>query len=248
MMKSSVSVCRKKSRPAVLGLRQELKNKSSRSKAIILQRFFKTKRGQYGAGDVFLGVTVPQLRRIVKQYYFLEEKEILDLLYSKIHEERLAALLIMINRFEKGGEGEKKRIFRLYLKNIRMINNWDLVDISSPKILGSYLFNRPKKPLYRLAASKKLWEKRIALLATLYFIKRDEFKDALKIIEMLLYDDHDLIQKASGWMLREIGKRHLITEERFLKKHYKKMPRLSLRYAIERFPETKRKKYLNGQA
>lgn len=247
MMKSLVLACREVM-PAVLKLKKDLKNKASKKQADIMQRFFKTQPGQYGSGDVFLGVKVPQIRKIVKKYFFLEEKEILSLLYSKIHEERLAALLIMIDRFEKGREAEKKRIFRLYLKNIGQVNSWDLVDISSPKIIGYYLLNRSKKPLYRLACSDNLWQKRTALVATIYFIKQDKFEDALKIIDMLLYDEHDLIQKAAGWMLREIGKRDLNIEENFLKKRYKVMPRTALRYAIEKFPENKRKKYLYGKA
>lgn len=226
-------------------LKKELRNQADKQKAEILKKFFKTGPGQYAQGDVFLGISVPWSRKIAKKYYYLKEKDIIKLLNSKIHEERLTALFIMIAKFEKGNEEEKKKIFKLYLKNIKHINNWDLVDASAYKILGAYLSDKPKDILYKMAQTKDVWKKRIAVIATFNFIKENEFDHALKIIRILLSDKHHLINKANGWMLREIGKRNLKIEESFLIKHYKEMPRVTLGYAIEKFPEKKRKKYLD---
>lgn len=226
-------------------LKKELKNKASFKKAKVLQGFFKTKVGQYGEGDVFLGVTVPVSRNIAVKYKKLSLLETGELLRSKIHEERLVALFILVHNFKEGGESEKKKIFNFYLKNTRFVNNWDLVDLSADKIVGSYLLNKKdRRILYRLAESKNLWKRRIAIITTFNFIKNNQFKDTLNISELLLEDDHDLIHKAVGWMLREVGKRSLEVEEKFLRKHYRKMPRTMLRYAIERFPEVKRLDYL----
>ena len=166
------------------------------------------------------------------------------LLNSKIHEYRMSALLILIKQYEKGNESEKNKIFNFYLRNTKNINNWDLVDISAPKIVGDYLLNKPRDVLYKLASSNNLWERRIAIISTFAFIRNNEFDDTLKIAEILLNDKHDLIHKAVGWMLREIGKRDQKIEEEFLKKYYSKMPRVMLRYAIEKFEEKKRKFYL----
>ena len=223
-------------------LRKKLKNKAEKKKAKILQRFFKTGPGEYGEGDVFLGVVVPEIRKIVKEYGSLKLKDVAKLLRSKIHEERLTALLIMVNKFQAGEEKEK--IYRLYLKTIKYINNWDLVDLSADKIVGDYLLNKPKSILYKLAKSKNVWERRIAIMSTFNFIKNNKFEETLKIARTFLNDEHDLIHKAAGWMLREIGKRDLKTEEKFIKKYCKKMPRTMLRYAVERFPVKKRKQYL----
>jgi len=226
-------------------LRKELRNKASLKKAKTLQGFFKTGVGQYGEGDIFLGVTVPDSRKIAVKYKELSFPEVAGLLKSKIHEERLTALLILVHNFKEGGESEKERIFNFYVKNTRFVNNWDLVDLSADKIVGAYLLDRKDKGiLYKLANSENLWERRIAIVATFNFIKNGETKDTLKISKLLLGDGHDLIHKAVGWMLREIGKRSLEDEERFLRKHYKKMPRTMLRYAIERFSEEKRRIYL----
>ena len=225
-----------------LNLKKELKTKANLKKAKILQRFFKTGSGEYGEGDVFLGIVIPEVRKLVKKYSNLKIKEIIKLLHSKIHEERLIALLIMVKKFQT--EENKEKIYNLYLKNTKYINNWDLVDLSADKIVGDYLLNKPKSILYKLARSKSIWERRISIIATFNFIKENKFKETLKIAKILLNDEHDLIHKAVGWMLREIGKRDLKIEESFLRKYCKKMPRTMLRYAIEKFPEKKRKQYL----
>ncbi len=170
----------------------------------------------------------------------------MQLLRSTIHEERFFALLILVSKYSKGDETAKKRIYELYLQNTQFINSWDLVDGSAQHIVGAYLMDKGKKPLYLLAKSKNLWERRIAILSTFHFIKHDKYAETLKISKILLSDEQDLIHKAVGWMLREIGKRHITTEEIFMKKYYKKMPRIMLRYAIEKFPESKRQKYLRG--
>jgi len=226
------------------GLKRELKAEANPEKAKILQRFFKTGPGEYGAGDVFLGVTAPKISKIAKKYHNLGLADVIKLLHSKIHEERATALLIMIGKFQRGTKKEKEEIYKTYLKNAKYVNNWDLVDMSADKIAGDYLFNRPKGILYKLASSKNLWERRIAVMATFNFIKKNEFEETFKIVEILLNDSHDLIHKAVGWMLREIGKRNLKTEEDFLSKHCRKISRTALRYAIEKFPEKKRKRYL----
>lgn len=227
-------------------LKKDLQESSDSKQAEILQRFFKTGEGEYGEGDIFLGVKVPVQRKIAKKYSGLNLYKLQELLNSNIHEHRLVGLLILDGKYKKASGEEKENIFNFYLKNIKNINNWDLVDLSAPKIVGDFLFNRKKKILYEFAESENLWEKRIAIISTFHFIKNDEFKDALRISEILLNDKHDLIHKSVGWMLREIGKRDLETEENFLKQHYKNMPRTMLRYAIERFDEEKRKKYLRG--
>ena len=227
-------------------LKEELAKKANQDKAKILQRFFKTGKGEYGEGDIFLGITVPESRKIAKKYSDLSYNNIRNLLESKIHEERLIALLILVNNYNKNIE-KRNEIFDFYIENINNINNWDLVDLTADKIVGSFLFEKDKNILYKLAKSSNLWEKRIAIISTFHFIKNNEFSDTLKIAEILLNDKRDLIHKAVGWMLREIGKRNLKVEEEFLKKYYKNMPRTMLRYAIEKFSEVKRKAYLNGE-
>jgi 3-methyladenine DNA glycosylase AlkD len=231
---------------------------SNFEKTNILQRFFKTQKGEYGEGDIFIGVTVPDIRKISKKYINLGLKEVKELLYSKIHEERLCALFILVEKFkiiDKKDSSQikahfcvtRKEVFNFYIKNIKQINNWDLVDLSAPKIVGEYLLDKPRKLLYDFAKSDNLWEKRISIVATYTFIKNNQFRDTLKIAEVLMNDEHDLIHKAVGWMLREVGKRSLEDEEKFLKKYYKKMPRTMLRYAIEKFPEDKRVSYIRGK-
>jgi len=227
-------------------LKKELKSKANLKTAQILQRFFKTGKGEYGQGDIFYGIKVPETRKIAKDYQDLSFSDAQKLLKSKIHEERLVVLLIFIYKFEKGDIKEKERIFHLYLKSTKYINNWDLVDLSAPQIVGKYLFDKPRNILYQLAKSENLWEKRIAIISTYWFIRNNQLQDTFKISEILLRDKHDLIHKAVGWMLREAGKKSMIEEEIFLKKYYKKMPRTILRYAIEKFPEKKRKMYLLG--
>jgi len=227
------------------GIVQALQKLKNSGKAKLLGRFFKCGPGEYGAGDKFLGITVPEQRKIVKKYYqIIEIKELEKLLQSEFHEARLTALLALVEKFGEADEKNKQQIYKTYLKNTKYINNWDLVDLSAPRIVGGYLLNKDRKILYRLAKSKNLWEKRIAVLATFMFIREGDFADAIKIAKILLNDKHDLIHKAVGWMLREIGKRNLKAEEKFLQKHCQKMPRTMLRYAIEKFPERKRKKYL----
>lgn len=225
-------------------LKKDLKKLANPEKAGILQRFFKTGKGEYGEGDLFLGITVPEQRKIAKKYSGLPLKETQKLLSGKIHEHRLTALLILVIKYKKADDTDKKRISHFYIKNFKHINNWDLVDLSSEKILGEYLLEKDKSLLYRLAKSKNLWERRIAVITTFAFIRNNRFDDTLKISGLLLNDRHDLIHKAVGWMLREIGKRDQAVEEKFLKKHYRKMPRTMLRYAIEKFDEKKRQFYL----
>lgn len=223
---------------------QELARNADKKQAKILQGFFKTGPGQYGAGDIFLGLKVPIQREIAKQYSELTLIELQRLLNSKIHEHRLGALFVLIAQYQKGDDKTKSKIFQFYLKNSKQINNWDLVDLSAPNIVGDFLLNKPRAILYQLARSNNLWEKRISIVATYAFIRNNDFKDTLKIAEILLNDAHDLIHKAVGWMLREVGKRDQAVEEKFLEKYSTKMPRTMLRYAIEKFSESKRKYYL----
>jgi len=206
-------------------------------KAAILSRFFKTGKGEYGEGDIFLGIVVPEQRKIAKRFPGLPLNEVLKLLKSPIHECRLTALFILIYQYQKGGAEIKKVIFRVYLKNLKFVNNWDLVDLSAPKIIGDFLLQNPaqRKILYKLAKSKNLWERRVAMLSTFAFIRVEQFTDAFSIAKILLRDKHDLIHKAVGWMLREIGKIDQKIEEKFLREHFKQMPRTMLRYAIEKF-------------
>ncbi|MCX5708258.1 MAG: DNA alkylation repair protein [Candidatus Omnitrophica bacterium] len=225
-------------------IKKALRRSASREKARILQRFFKTGPGEYAEGDKFIGVKVPDTRKIAREHQYLKVKDLLVLLKSRVHEERLLSLLILISQFEKANEQGKAGIYRLYLHNTRNINNWDLVDLSAPQIVGAYLADKDKKPLYRLARSKSLWERRIAIIATFNFIKDNDFKETLILAEMLLGDKEDLIHKAVGWMLREVGKREQEKLERFLNGYTPQMPRTMLRYAIERFSERKKSHYL----
>jgi len=227
-------------------IKKDLQAESDPLKKKGLSRFFKTGKGEYGEGDIFLGVTVPKMRRVAKKYKELSIDKIQSLLRSPIHEERLTALLILVENFRKADETEKTEIFNLYLKNTKYINNWDLVDLSASRIVGEFLKDKPVDILYTLAKSKSLWERRIAIISTFQFIWEGRFAETLKISKILLTDRHDLIHKAVGWMLREVGKRSFKTEEGFLKKHYKKMPRTMLRYSIEKFPEKLRLRYLTG--
>ncbi len=236
------------------GIQKDLFSKQNKSKAKLLQGFFKTGKGEYGEGDIFLGITVPEQRKVAIKHKYLDKASLKKLLLSEFHEHRLTALMILVEQFGKANkeknEIEKKNIFNFYIRNAKQINNWDLVDLSAPKIVGEYLADKnaeQRKILYKLAKSKNLWEKRISIISTFAFIKRKDFVDTIKISEILLEDKHDLIQKANGWMLREVGKRDKPTEEKFLKKHYKKTPRTMLRYAIEKFPEKERKSWLLGK-
>ncbi|WP_024851232.1 DNA alkylation repair protein [Hydrogenovibrio kuenenii] len=210
------------------------------------QRFFKTGKGQYGEGDVFIGIRVPVLRKQVKQFLSVDLKDVTQLLESPIHEVRLFALLLLAERYKKAGATEQEAIFNLYKAHTLRVNNWDLVDSSAPYIVGAYLQQKDKSLLYEWVVSSSLWERRIAIVATFHFIRNNQFDDTLKLSEMLLQDKEDLMHKAVGWMLREVGKRDESTLKTFLKQHYQVMPRTMLRYAIEKFPETERKSYLQG--
>jgi 3-methyladenine DNA glycosylase AlkD len=210
------------------------------------QRFFKTGPGEYSEGDKFLGLTVPEMRGLARKYRDLDDADALELLASSWHEERLVALIFLVNGYGRGDEARRKRIHRAYLANTRHINNWDLVDASAGQIVGAHLNAKDIALLARLARSKDLWERRIAIVSTFHFIRHDELLPTLKIAELLLTDSHDLIHKAVGWMLREVGKRDRKVLDGFLKKHYPRMPRTMLRYAIERHPERIRKQYLAG--
>ena len=211
------------------------------------QGFFKTGKGEYGEGDRFLGIRVQVLRKLAGQQTDMSLETASRLLASEFHEERQLSLLILVSLFNKGTQKEKHAVYKVYLENTRFINNWDLVDCSAQHIIGAYLFTHNRKPIFRLARSKMLWERRISIMSTFYFIKRNEFDDTLSLSESLLHDPEDLIHKAVGWMLREIGNRNQTIEENFLKIHYRDMPRTMLRYAIEKFPEKKRKAYLKGE-
>lgn len=225
-------------------LRTAMSRLASPEKAAIARRFFKTGPGEYGEGDEFIGLTVPQTRSLVKSCDEFADDGILSLLRSPIHEARLLALLCLVRRFERGDENARQRVFDLYLKNTRWINNWDLVDTSAPHIVGRWLLARDRALLRRLAKSSSLWERRIAILATQTFIRHGEFRDTLQIVKSLLPDSHDLIHKACGWMLREIGNRETVVLTTFLEKHASTIPRTMLRYAIEKLPEKQRKAWL----
>jgi 3-methyladenine DNA glycosylase AlkD len=226
-------------------IQTDLQSLSNPQKSKVLQGFFKTGPGQYGEGDIFLGIVVPEQRKVAKKYRDLSLPEIQKLLSSKIHEYRLTGLFILVDKYKRADLSEKEKIFDFYLQNTKNINNWDLVDLSAPNIVGDFLLDKDRKILYTLANSKMLWERRIAILSTFAFIRKGEFDDTLNISEILLKDEHDLIHKAVGWMLREVGKRDQMVLEEFLEKHCKNMPRTMLRYAIEKFDGSKRTAYLN---
>lgn len=227
-------------------LQKTVKKNSNAYLSEFLQRFFKTGKGDYAEGDVFAGIKVPTSRKIARQFKDLVFDDLSILIKSKIHEERLITLFILVDKMRKADEKEKEKIYKFYIKNLRHINNWDLVDLSADKIIGEYLFDKERKSLLELAKGN-LWEKRVAVLSTFNFIKKNDYSTSLKVFKILLNDKHDLIHKAVGWMLREIGKRDIETETDFLKIHYKNMPRTMLRYAIEKFPEIKRQAYLQGK-
>jgi 3-methyladenine DNA glycosylase AlkD len=211
------------------------------------QRFFKTVKGQYGEGDVFLGIRVPVVRKCVREYRSIPLEDTLEILKSPFHEARLLALLIMVAKFSSSKAAvEKKSIYQAYLSHTNFINNWDLIDASAEHIVGAHLFDKSRKPIYRLVDSKDLWKRRIGVMSTFHFVKRNDFVDTLAVAELLLGDREDLIHKAVGWMVREVGKRDPQVHKEFLNRHYLKMPRTMLRYAIEKLPETQRKAYLRG--
>ncbi|MBT6735073.1 DNA alkylation repair protein [Candidatus Woesearchaeota archaeon] len=226
----------------------ELDTLSNKEKAEIHSKFFKTGKGDYGEGSIFLGIPVPILRKVAKRYQTLSLDNIQKLLDDKIHTYRFVAIIILVKEYEMGNDEKKKEIYEFYLKNLSNINNWDLVDVSAPNIIGNYLYNQPKiiakKTLQTLAISKNLWKRRIAIVSTFFFIRQNRFEETIEITKILLKDKHDLIHKACGWMLREVGKRNQKVLESFLDENIKKMPRTMLRYSIEKFEEGKRKAYL----
>ncbi len=225
-----------------MGIKEDLLKLGNPEKEKLLLRFFKTGKGEYGEGDKFIGVSLPDQRQLAKRYAQIGFSELQALLSSKIHEFRLTALLILVHQFKKA---ENKKVFvDFYLKNVRQVNNWDLVDFSAPNILGKYFLDKKRDLLYKMAASDNIWERRIAIISSLEFIRNNEFTDTLKIAEILLKDKHDLIHKAVGWMLREVGKRNIAGLEAFLKKHCKVMPRTMLRYSLEKFDSKKREFYM----
>jgi len=228
---------------------EDLKLYASPEQANIYQKFFKTGKGQYGEGDIFLGVRVPVLREIARKYSDISMEDLQNLLNSKIHEQRFTALVLLMNKYKKSKKNpvEKMRLFQFYLKNTNRINNWDLVDVSAPNIIGDFSIKEGNEMIRHLAKSESLWERRIAIISTFAFIKKRSFGETLAVSDILIKDEHDLIHKAVGWMLREVGKKKPEILEIFLKTRYKEMPRTMLRYAVEKMPEEKRKKYLKGE-
>ena len=225
-------------------LQRDLKSLGSPKKAKFVAGYFKTGKGEYGEGDIFLGLTVPAQRLLAKRYTHLPLADIIKLLQSKIHEQRLVALLLLTHQYEQGNNKLKTKIFQLYLKNTKHINNWDLVDGSASYIVGDYLLNRPRQVLYKLARSNSLWERRIAIIATFAFIRQGQYTDTLKLAKLLLRDSHDLIHKATGWALREVGKKDRPSLIRFLNANASTMPRTALRYSLEHLPEKQRRYYM----
>ena len=230
----------------IISLKSSLYSQKDEVQAAILSRFFKTEKGDYGEGDQFLGIRVPVIRKIVKDYHFLSFDNIQELLNDSIHEIRFAALVVLIQKFNQSDSINQEKIFHFYLKNIRNhINNWDLVDLSCPQIVGKFLWDKNRSCLYSLSESDSLWEKRVSIISTLYFIRNGDYADTLKISKLLLNDKHDLIHKAIGWMLREVGKKDINIERKFLEEYSQDMPRTALRYAIEKMDEKERKYFLN---
>lgn len=225
-------------------IKEDLEKVSHPDKQEILSRFFKTGKGQYGEGDFFIGVMVPEQRKIAKKHKDVSLGVVEELLASKVHEHRLTGLLILVEKFKNSDKDGKEVIFKFYLDNIEAVNNWDLVDLSADKIVGEYLLSKDKSLLFDLAKSDNLWKRRVAIVSTFAFIKKGKFKATLDLSEILLGDSHDLIHKAVGWMLREVGKRDQSKEISFLDKHYSVMPRTALRYAIERFDQPMRAHYM----
>lgn len=228
-------------------IQAELATLADPDKAAHAQLFFKTGPGQYGHGDIFRGIRVPILRQLSRQLVQTSLGDLTQLLKSPYHEDRLLSLLTLVLQYKKGDEQIRTAIFDLYLAHTRYVNNWDLVDSSAYLIVGPHLQNRERQLLDQLAGSSLLWERRIAMIATMHFIRNGDFDDALRIAGLLVNDDHDLMHKAVGWMLREVGNKDRAVEEAFLQRHYQQMPRTMLRYAIEKFPEELRQDYLKGR-
>ena len=231
----------------ILGeLRNTIGENTDKNHAETMQWFFKTGKGEYGEGDKFLGLRVPLQRKTAKKFSGIKLSDLKQLLHSNIHEHRLISLLILVDKYHNADEKGREQTYKFYIQYRQHINNWDLVDLSAPKIVGEHLLHRNKELLYKYARSNKLWEKRIAILSTYTIIKNNNLTTTLELSDILLFDEQDLIHKAVGWMLREVGKMDMAVLEKFLKPQYNKMPRTMLRYAIEKFPEQKRKKFLKG--
>ena len=227
--------------------REEIRALANKEIAQHSLRFFKTDKGEYGHGDFFLGVRAPKIRLIAKKHIDISITDMKTLICSKYHEERFLGLIILVNKYAKTKDKKNRnQLYKIYVSSFKYINNWNLVDVTCPHVTGKHLIDKDRTILYKWAKSEDLWTKRIAMVSTFSFIRKNDLEDTFKIAEILLHDEHDLIHKAVGWMLREAGKRDLKREETFLKKYYKTMPRTMLRYAIEKFPETKRQKYLKG--
>lgn len=233
-----------KKKDVLQAIKDELATFANPQKAIQLSRFFKTGKGEYAEGDKFIGVTVPLQRQIAKKYFHIDLNKLVSLLNEDIHEYRLTALLILVQKYQKSAEKEKNNIINIYINNTHRINNWDLVDLSSEKILGEYLVDRDRSIIYKLAESNNIWEQRIAIISTFRFIKNNDFQDTINLCKLYLSNRHDLIHKASGWMLREIGKRDETILRNFLNQYHKVMPRTMLRYSIEKLDEKSRKRYM----
>lgn len=229
-----------------LEVQQKLQKLASPEAAQISARYFKTGPGQYGEGDIFIGIRIPVLRQVAREHQALALPEVQVLLTSPIHEERMLALMVLVLSLARCEDGYRKQVYEFYAQHTRHINNWDLVDSSAPAIVGGYLLDRPRNPLHKWARSRNLWERRIAIIATQHFIRHDDFAETLAICETLLSDTEDLIHKATGWMLREVGGRDRPTLVKFLDQYHAEMPRTMLRYAIEHFPPAKRTAYLQG--
>lgn len=225
-------------------IKQELLDYGNAEKAAHSLYFFKTGKGQYGEGDKFIGITLPEMRAVIKSYKNLQLNEIEKLLIDEIHECRLCALLILVNQFRKADEVTRGIIVDFYLSHTQYVNNWDLVDCSSHVILGVWLMDKERSVLYDLSKSDSLWEQRIAIVSTMTFIRNNDFSDALRLSEIYLTHKHDLIHKASGWMLREVGKRDELSLTGFLDDYYKQMPRTMLRYSIEKLSPEQKKHYM----
>ena len=226
---------------------EEIRALANKERANHSKKFFKTGKGEYGYGDIFLGVRVPKIRVIAKKNIDISLSDMKTLIKSKYHEERLLGLIILVNKYSKSkDEKDRDQLYNIYISSFKYVNNWDLVDVTCAHVIGKHLLNKDRSILYTWAKSNDLWTKRIAIVSTHCFIRKNDLQETFKIAKILLNDEHDLIHKAVGWMLREAGKRDLEKEEIFLKKYYNIMPRTMLRYAIERFPESKRQKYLKG--
>ena len=223
-----------------------MRREASPKDAGFLQRFFKTGPGEYGAGDKFIGIRVPVTRKLAREFRGLPRRAVVALLQSPIHEERLLALIILVNAYQRGDDTERAEIYKLYLAQLDRVNNWDLVDSSAPYLIGPHLLNRSRTTLFRLARSQNLWHRRVAVLATFHFIRAGDFADTLRLAERLRDDEHDLMHKAVGWMLREIGKRDVVVFRKYLDQHAAFMPRTMLRYAIEKLSERERRRYLRA--